>query len=62
MTTDAQNQWAQMLEDVSAREIMTMAEYAIDHIEHMRDATALRAYLDEHIWCIEQQPNKEAAA
>lgn len=45
MTTPAQNQWAQYLEDATQKEIRQMAEYAIDHIEKLDQLSELQLYL-----------------
>lgn len=49
MTTANQNQWAQMLEGATAREIRQMAEYAIDHINSVSALRTLSDYLNESI-------------
>jgi len=46
MTTEAQNQWAQHLEDATQKEIRQMAEYAIYHITSTEQLVSLREYLD----------------
>jgi hypothetical protein len=45
MTTQNQDQWAQYLEDATQKEIMQMAEYAIDHIEKRDELAELQFYL-----------------
>jgi hypothetical protein len=55
VTTENQDAWAQYLEGASPREIQQMAEYAIDHIDSLHDATVLKAYLDEHLWCLKER-------
>lgn len=52
MTTEQQNQWAQLLESASQREIRQMAEYAIDHIEDARELKSIKAYLSDHQWTL----------
>ena len=47
MTTVNQNQWAQMLEGATAREIRQMAEYAIDHIDGKDELKSLLTYASE---------------
>ena len=46
MTTPAQNQWAQYLEQTTQKEIRQMAEYAIDHIESMDELMFLQYYIN----------------
>lgn len=50
MTTKRENSWAAILEESCQSEILSMAKYAIDHIESMADAENLRSYIDEAVF------------
>lgn len=61
MTTDAQNQWAALLETASQREVRQMAEYAVDHLDEASEANALKAYLSAHQYGLAPAPEPTQA-
>lgn len=49
MTSKKLNEAAQILEDMTQRDIRTLAEFCIDHMTDPMEVLALRRYMKDHL-------------